>query len=63
VIAPYAGALALMVDPGKACGNLQHMHSMGFSGEFGFYEAVDYTPSRLASDQMRAVIKSYMAHH
>jgi cellobiose phosphorylase len=63
VIAPYAGALALMVDPGKACGNLQHMHSMGLSGEFGFYEAVDYTPSRLAPDQTRAVIKSYMAHH
>lgn len=63
VIAPYATALALMVDPERACSNLERMRGEGFCGEYGFYEAVDYTPSRLEPDAARAVIKSYMAHH
>jgi cellobiose phosphorylase len=63
VIAPYASALALMVDPEKACLNLEHLSEEGFKGEYGFYEAIDYTPSRLAVDETYAVIKSYMAHH
>ncbi len=63
VVAPYASALALMIEPEKACQNLENMKSMGFSGDFGFYEAVDYTPSRLSHDETFAVVKSYMAHH
>ena len=63
VVAPYASALALMVEPEKACGNLQDLHGSGFSGEYGLYEAIDYTPSRLASDETSAVVTSYMAHH
>ena len=35
----------------------------GFEGEYGFYEAIDYTPSRLAREETHAVVKSYMAHH
>ncbi len=63
VIAPYATAMALMIAPEKACANLQLMASMGFSGKFGFYEAVDFTPARLARGQTSAVVRSYMAHH
>ena len=48
VIAPYASAMALMVDPRAACENLRWMAAMGFGGSYGFYEAVDYTPSRIA---------------
>ena len=29
----------------------------------GFYEAVDYTPSRLRRGETRAVVRSFMAHH
>jgi cyclic beta-1,2-glucan synthetase len=47
VIAPYATAMALMVEPEKACLNLERMATEGFAGTFGFYEAIDYTPSRL----------------
>ena len=47
VIAPYATALALMVSPKKAFDNLQAMEKLGFEGAYGFYEAIDYTPSRL----------------
>ena len=63
VIAPYASALALMVEPEEACRNLQRMAQAGFEGRYGFYEAIDYTPSRLTRGQSNAVIHSFMAHH
>ncbi|MEQ1517414.1 MAG: glucoamylase family protein, partial [Usitatibacteraceae bacterium] len=63
VVAPYASALALMVAPEQACTNLQRLASEGLSGQFGFYEAVDYTPARLPRGQSGVVIRSFMAHH
>jgi cellobiose phosphorylase len=63
VIAPYASAMALMVAPRKACENLQLLASEGRSGTYGFYEAVDYTPSRLPPDKSSVTIRSFMAHH
>src|SRR5688572_31647382 len=43
----YASALALMVAPEAACRNLERLGADGQQGPYGFYEAVDYTPSRL----------------
>ncbi|QKJ86935.1 Cyclic beta 1-2 glucan synthetase [Paramixta manurensis] len=63
VVAPYATLLALMVSPQKACDNLLKLEKNGARGEYGFYEALDYTPSRLASGQLYAVVQSWMAHH
>jgi cellobiose phosphorylase len=63
VVAPYASALALMVAPAQACENLQRLAAEGCEGNFGFYEAIDYTPSRLPRGQVRAVVRSFMAHH
>ncbi len=63
VIAPYASAMALMVAPQEACKNLQRLASEGREGAYGFYEAVDYTPSRLPPDETSAVIQSFMTHH
>ncbi|MGH8760919.1 MAG: glucoamylase family protein, partial [Burkholderiales bacterium] len=63
VIAPYASALALMVAPEAACLNLQRLAAEGLEGKFGFYEAIDYTPSRLPRGQTSAVVRSFMAHH
>ena len=63
VIAPYASALALMVAPEEACLNLQRLSAEGFEGKYGFYEAIDYTPSRLPRGQSSAVVRSFMAHH
>jgi cellobiose phosphorylase len=63
VIAPYATALALMITPRAACENLQRMAGEGREGAYGFYEAVDYTPSRLPPDEKSATIRSFMAHH
>jgi cellobiose phosphorylase len=63
VIAPYATVLALMVDPYAACVNLQKMSEDGFEGNYGFYEAVDYTPSRLPRGQSQVLIQTFMVHH
>lgn len=63
VVAPYATLLALMVSPQKACENLARLEKTGARGEYGFYEALDYTPSRLATGQLYAVVQSWMAHH
>ncbi len=63
VIAPYATVLALMVAPREASENLQRLAGDGREGDFGFYEAVDYTPSRLPPDESSATVRSYMAHH
>ncbi|MFZ0454582.1 MAG: glucoamylase family protein [Ignavibacteriaceae bacterium] len=63
VVAPYASALALMVEPEEACINLQQLASDGLLGKFGLFEAIDYTASRLPREQPSIVIKSFMTHH
>jgi cyclic beta-1,2-glucan synthetase len=63
VIAPYASALALMVAPEAACLNLQRLAAEGFEGRYGFYEAIDYTPSHQPRGQSSTVVRSFMAHH
>ena len=63
VIAPYASALALTVLPREACRNLQRLAADGFLGDYGFYEAIDYTPARVPRDKQHVIVKSFMAHH
>ena len=63
VIAPYASALALMVEPEAACDNLQRLAVEGALGHFGLHEAIDYTPSRVPRGQSKAIVRSYMSHH
>ena len=63
VIAPYACMMALMVEPEAACDNLMQLATDGFCGTYGFYEAIDYTPSRLPRGQDHALINSFMSHH
>jgi hypothetical protein len=63
VIAPYATLLGLLVAPREACDNLERLAHEGREGSYGFYEAIDYTPSRLPPDQASATVRSYMTHH
>ncbi len=63
VVAPYASALALMIEPEAACQNLQRLAAAGLEGRFGFYEAIDFTAARLARGQTSAIVRSFMAHH
>ncbi|MDH3497172.1 MAG: hypothetical protein OER21_10435 [Gemmatimonadota bacterium] len=63
VVAPYATALAAMVDPKAAIANVPRLEAAGARGVYGFYEALDFTPSRLPEDEQVAVVRAYMAHH
>ena len=61
VIAPYASALAAMVDPERALANLASIESKGALGPYGFRDALDYT--RPAPGERYSVVQTYMAHH
>jgi cyclic beta-1,2-glucan synthetase len=63
VIAPYATALAAMVDPAAAVTNFERLADIGVLGRYGFYESLDYTPSRLPKGVDLIIVRAYMAHH
>jgi cyclic beta-1,2-glucan synthetase len=63
VVAPYATALATVVDPGAAARNLVRLIEVGGRGPYGFYEALDYTRRRVPSGAAVAIVRAYMAHH
>jgi cyclic beta-1,2-glucan synthetase len=72
VIAPYASALAAMVDPGEAVANLRRLAREGAEGDLGFYDALDYTPRETdkAPDRPHpggrarpAPVEAFFAHH
>lgn len=63
VIAPYATALAAMIDPSRARRNFDALAELGARGRYGFYEALDFTRTRLPDGQQVAIVRSFMAHH
>jgi cyclic beta-1,2-glucan synthetase len=63
VVAPYATALAAMFEPRAAVLNFAALERAGARGGYGFYEAIDYTATRLPEGQDHAVVHAYMAHH
>ena len=63
VVAPYATALGAMYLPHDAVENFARLEKEGALGRYGFYEALDFTPIRLAEGQRAAVVRCYMAHH
>ena len=63
VVAPYATALAAMVDAGAATRNFARLVEAGAQGSYGFYEALDFTATRLPKGKDLAVVRAFMAHH
>ena len=63
VIAPYATALAAMIDPNAATLNFAQLAVAGGKGMYGFYEALDYTSERVPEGEDVAVVRAYLAHH
>ncbi len=71
VVAPYATALAAMLDPSAAARNLRRLAAEGLDGAYGYYEAIDYThgkteetPSDGRSASPRGtIVRAFMAHH
>lgn len=62
VISPYSSFLACLVDGTSAVRNLRKMRSLGWLGSYGFYDAVDHTPSRVRPQRFK-VVPTWMAHH
>jgi cyclic beta-1,2-glucan synthetase len=70
VVAPYATALAGLVDPAAAAANFVRLTRNGLDGRFGFCEAIDYRP-RMPVDEVEPsgrhapprIIRSFFAHH
>jgi cyclic beta-1,2-glucan synthetase len=69
VIAPYATALASLVDPAAAAANFERLAREGLAGRFGFYEALDCRPLEAGAedDESRpprpVVVRAFFAHH
>jgi len=58
VISPYSTFLALSVSRKEAVANLRRMAAMNWVGNYGFYEAADYTQGNQPK-----LVRSWMAHH
>jgi cyclic beta-1,2-glucan synthetase len=63
VIAPYATGLAAMYAPHAAAQNFAALEALGGRGQYGFYEALDFTRQRVPETGPVAVVRAYMAHH
>jgi cyclic beta-1,2-glucan synthetase len=63
VIAPYATGLAAMVAPKAAASNFERLRKEGALGQYGYYEALDYTPRRVPEGQRVSIVRAFMAHH
>ncbi len=61
VISPYSSFLCLSVARKAAIKNLERLRSHGVYGKHGFYEAVDFTVSRVGLSS--EIVRSYMSHH
>ncbi|HUF46811.1 MAG TPA: glucoamylase family protein [Vicinamibacterales bacterium] len=69
VVAPYASALAAMLVPARSTANLRRLATLGLRGDYGFYDAADFTDrgegpavgKAVATDPV--IVRTYMAHH
>ena len=62
VVSPYSTFLSLEDEPKAAIQNIRRLELEGALGKYGFYESIDYTPSRI-KNYKRVIVKTYMAHH
>ncbi len=66
VVAPYAASLALGVEPVAAVKNLRRLATLGDSallGQYGYYEAIDYSRRAEPGGAAGIIIHCYMVHH
>jgi cyclic beta-1,2-glucan synthetase len=63
VVSPYSTFLALLVDAKGAAENVGKFEAMGLLGAYGFYEAADFTPSRVKPGSTFEPVRCWLAHH
>ena len=52
-----------MIDPAAATQNFARLTEAGGRGPYGFYEALDYTGTRVPEGKDVAIVRAYMSHH
>jgi cyclic beta-1,2-glucan synthetase len=63
VVAPYASLLALNVAPRETVRNLRQLAGLGLLGDYGYYEAMDFSRQPQRVGRSGVIIEAYMAHH
>jgi cyclic beta-1,2-glucan synthetase len=63
VVAPYATLLAVGIDPRAAVRNLRRLAGYGLLGEYGFYDAIDFSRTPARSSRPGINIRTFMTHH
>lgn len=63
VVSSYGTILAINDVPTKVIKNLKILEESGMYNKYGFYESIDYTPSRVEKGKNFSIVKTYMAHH
>lgn len=63
VVSSYGSILAINDFPKEVLHNLKILEKKGMWGKYGFFESIDYTPSRLPVGKKSIPVETYMAHH
>ena len=63
VVSTYGSVLAITEEPKEVVRNLKKLETQDMYHQYGFYESIDYTPTRLRKGETYATVKTYMAHH
>jgi cyclic beta-1,2-glucan synthetase len=63
VVAPYATLLALNVAPRETVQNLKRLAGLKLLGDYGYYEAMDFSRQPQRNGKRGVIIEAYMAHH
>jgi cyclic beta-1,2-glucan synthetase len=63
VISPYSTFLALDIEPAAAVRNLRNLQRKRCLSSYGYYESLDFSPSRRRSSRGFEAVRCWMAHH
>lgn len=63
VVSSYGSIMWIADEPREVINNLKVLENEGMYQKYGFYESIDYTPSRLKKGEKSHPVKTYMAHH
>ena len=63
VVSPYSTFLALLANPTAAVENLRALKDLDLLATYGFYEAADFTPSRVRPGNRCEPVRCWLAHH
>jgi cyclic beta-1,2-glucan synthetase len=63
VVSPYSTMLALEYNWKQGLLNLKALQEKGTYGEYGFYEAIDFTVPDPVTLKDYCIVKTFMAHH